>query len=64
MAYPIEKNLLSPYLQAPFLTFLSLMPFLLRRGPKAYKEFQETNLDKTLARGVAFPFVRRFLNIN
>jgi 5'-nucleotidase len=34
------------------------------KGPKAYKEFQEKNLDKTLDKGVAFPFIKRFLNIN
>lgn len=34
------------------------------RGPKAYKEFQEENLDKVLGKGVAFPFIKRFLHIN
>jgi len=33
-------------------------------GPKAYKEFQENNLAKILNKGVAFPFIKRFLNIN
>jgi 5'-nucleotidase len=35
-----------------------------KNGPKAYKEFQEANLNKVLNKGVAFPFIRRFLNIN
>jgi 5'-nucleotidase len=35
-----------------------------KNGPKAYKEFQEANLNKVLNKGIAFPFIRRFLNIN
>jgi len=33
-------------------------------GSKAYKDFQEKHLDKVLEKGVAFPFIRRFLSIN
>ena len=44
--------------------FLNHMAYSLSRGPKAYNEFQRKNLDKVLGKGVAFPFVRGFLNIN
>lgn len=33
-------------------------------GPQAYKKFQQDHLDNVLGKGVAFPFIRRFLNIN
>jgi 5'-nucleotidase len=33
-------------------------------GVDAYKKYQEANKDKILEKGVAFPFIRRFLNIN
>lgn len=36
----------------------------MERGPKAYKEFQEKNLNNVLGKGVAFPFIKRFLRIN
>jgi 5'-nucleotidase len=34
------------------------------KGIKAYREYQEKNIDNTLKRGVAFPFIRRFLSLN
>lgn len=34
------------------------------KGPKAYKAYQEEHLDVVLEKGVAFPFIRRFLSIN
>jgi 5'-nucleotidase len=34
------------------------------QGAKAYKAYQEEHLDDVLDKGVAFPFVRRFLSIN
>jgi 5'-nucleotidase len=33
-------------------------------GDEAYRIFQEKNIDVPLAKGVAFPFIRRILNIN
>lgn len=33
-------------------------------GIEKYKEFQEKNLNKTLGKGVAFPFIRRLLKLN
>lgn len=36
----------------------------LTQGVEAYKEYQKANRGKILEKGVAFPFIRRFLNIN
>jgi len=33
-------------------------------GDEAYRIFQEKNIDVPLAKGVAFPFIRRILNLN
>lgn len=33
-------------------------------GPEEYRKYQEQHLDIILGKGVAFPFIRRFLNIN
>ena len=33
-------------------------------GPEEYRHHQERHLDVILGKGVAFPFIRRFLNIN
>ncbi|QGP48554.1 5'-nucleotidase (plasmid) [Piscirickettsia salmonis] len=34
------------------------------KGKNEYKKFQEDNLNNTLQKGVAFPFIKRFLSIN
>lgn len=34
------------------------------RGEDAYRSYQEAHLDELLAKGVAFPFVRRLLSLN
>jgi 5'-nucleotidase len=36
----------------------------LDKGPDEYRKYQEAHLDEILPRGVAFPFIRRFLAIN
>ena len=36
----------------------------LERGADAYRAYQEAQIDRVLPRGVAFPFIRRFLAIN
>jgi 5'-nucleotidase len=34
------------------------------RGDKAYREYQKRNLTKPFEKGVAFPFIKRLLNLN
>ena len=34
------------------------------QGPRAYERYQREHIDDVLDRGVGFPFIRRFLNIN
>ena len=61
MAYPIERKLVVAVSSSALFDLSESHAVFLKEGQKAYKEFQETNLNKFLDKGVAFPFVRRFL---
>lgn len=64
MAYPIERKLVIAVASSALFDLSESHDMFVKNGPKAYKEFQEANLNKVLNKGVAFPFIRRFLNIN
>ena len=64
MPYPIERKLVIAVSSSALFDLSESHAVFLEKGPKVYKEFQTENLDKTLCKGVAFPFIRRFLNIN
>lgn len=64
MAYPIDRKLVVAVSSSALFDLSESHAVFINKGPKAYKEFQESNLDKVLSKGVAFPFVKRFLNIN
>lgn len=64
MAYPIERKLVVAVSSSALFDLSESHAVFVEKGPKAYKEFQEANMNKVLGKGVAFPFVRRFLNIN
>ena len=62
--YPIDKKLVIAVSSSALFDLSESDKVLRVHGPKAYKDFQEKNLDKVLEKGVAFPFIRRFLSIN
>ncbi|MEN4053029.1 MULTISPECIES: 5'-nucleotidase [Sulfurimonas] len=64
MPYPIEKKLVIAVSSSALFDLSESHRVFVEKGPKAYKEFQEKNLDKVLEKGVAFPFIKRFLHIN
>jgi len=64
MAYPIEKKLVIAVSSSALFDLGESDKIFREQGPKAYKEYQEDQLDAVLERGVAFPFIRRFLKIN
>ena len=64
MAYPIERKLVIAVASSALFDLSESHDMFVKNGPKVYKEFQEANLNKVLNKGVAFPFIRRFLNIN
>lgn len=63
-AYPIDKKLVIAVSSSALFDLSESNAVFNKKGSKAYKKFQETNLDKVLDKGVAFPFIKRFLNIN
>ncbi|MBE9195571.1 5'-nucleotidase [Synechocystis sp. LEGE 06083] len=64
MSYPIEKKLVIAVSSSALFDLSESDRMFRENGPKAYKEFQEKNLNTVLEKGVAFPFIRRFLSIN
>lgn len=64
MAYPIEHKLVIGVASSALFDLSESHQVYLDSGAEAYRKYQETHSDSVLARGVAFPFIRRFLNIN
>lgn len=64
MAYQIEHKLVIAVSSSALFDLSESHAVFTDKGAVAYKAFQTENLDKVLEKGVAFPFVRRFLNIN
>ena len=63
-AYPIEKKLVIAVSSSALFDLTESDKVFKEQGAKAYKQFQKEHLDKPLEKGVAFPFIRRFLAIN
>ncbi len=63
-AYPIHQKFVIGVASRALFDLSDSHQVFLDEGPEKYKRYQEENLDKTLEKGVAFPFIRRFLSIN
>lgn len=64
MAYPIEKKLVVGVSTNALFNLTREDEIFRDEGIEAYKKFQNDNKYEILEKGLAFPFVRRFLNIN
>lgn len=64
MAYPIEKKLVIAVSSSALFDLTESHCVFVEQGSIAYKAFQHENLNKVLKKGVAFPFIKRFLQIN
>jgi 5'-nucleotidase len=64
MAYEIENKLVIGIASSALFDLTESHQVYLDSGAEEYRQYQERNLDVILGRGVAFPFIRRFLNIN
>ena len=64
MAYPIERKFVIAVASSALFDLSGSDNVFREKGPKAYKTYQEEHLDVILEKGVAFPFIRRFLSIN
>jgi 5'-nucleotidase len=64
MAFQIEHKLVIGVASSALFDLTASHQVYLERGPDEYRRYQEQHLDTILDKGVAFPFIRRFLNIN
>jgi 5'-nucleotidase len=64
MAFQIEHKLVIGVASSALFDLSESHQVYLDSGPDEYRKYQEQHLDAVLGKGVAFPFIRRFLNIN
>lgn len=64
MAYPIERKLVIGIASSALFDLSESHQIYLDKGIDAYRAHQEKNIDEPFKIGVAFPFIRRFLDIN
>src|SRR3954465_12801542 len=64
MAIQIEQKLVIGVASSALFDLAASHQVYLDSGPEEYRKYQEQNIDTILDKGVAFPFIKRFLNIN
>jgi 5'-nucleotidase len=64
MVFQIDQKLVIAVASSALFDLSDSHQVYLDEGPEAYRSYQERTLDVILGKGVAFPFIRRFLNIN
>src|SRR5690606_38190586 len=64
MSYPIEQKLVIAVASSALFDLSESDRVFRERGEKVYRDYQQQHLNDPLDKGVAFPFVRRFLSIN
>ncbi len=64
MAYPIEKKLVVAIASSALFDLTESHRVFAEKGETEYRKYQIENKSKTLNKGVAFPFIRRFLGLN
>jgi len=64
MSYPIDKKLVIGVASSALFDLSESNRVFEKHGVAAYRKHQRENIDCTLPKGVAFPFIRRFLAIN
>lgn len=64
MSYPIERKLVIAVASSALFDLSESDKVFREQGETVYREYQQKHRQDPLNKGVAFPFVRRFLNIN
>ena len=64
MAYPIDRKLVIGVASSALFDLTESHQIYLSQGVDEYRIHQEKNIDTPFPKGVAFPFIRRFLGIN
>jgi 5'-nucleotidase len=64
MPYPIERKLVLAVASSALFDLSESDQVYREKGEDEYRTYQRANQNNTLDRGVAFPFIRRFLGLN
>ncbi len=64
MTFPIEEKLVIAVSSSALFDLTESNAVFDADGAEVYKEFQNSHVDNVLEKGVAFPFIKRFLSIN
>jgi 5'-nucleotidase len=64
MSFQIEDKLVIGVASSALFDLSESHQVYLERGSEEYRKYQQEHIDALLPKGVAFPFIRRFLNIN
>lgn len=64
MPYPIEEKLVVGLASSALYDLSEADSVFRGKGESAYREYQRAHVDEPLPKGVAFPFIRRLLNLN
>lgn len=64
MSYPIDKKFVITVTTSALFDMKESDDVFRTKGLKEYKKYQESHIDDTLGKGVAFPFIRRILSLN
>ncbi len=64
MPYPIEKKFVIAVSSSALFNLMESDSIFKAKGEKAYREYQEKNIDNPFEKGVAFPFIKRLLSLN
>jgi 5'-nucleotidase len=64
MPYPIEHKLVIGIASSALFDLTASHQVYLEGGAEVYRNYQQQQIDTVLGKGVAFPFIRRFLSIN
>ena len=64
MPYPIDKKLVIAVSTSALFDMEESDSIYRAKGVEAYRKYQEKKIDEPLDKGVAFPFIKRILNLN
>ena len=64
MTYPKDKKLVIAIASSALFDLEESDRIFREQGTESYRRYQEENIEKVLGKGVAFPFVKRFLSLN
>jgi 5'-nucleotidase len=64
VAYPIDNKLVVAVASSALFDLSESHKVFVEQGIDKYREYQERNINNVLRKGVAFPFIKRLLNLN